>query len=519
MKQATNFLMCMFLIVAFYSGRANAGDIKSAGVKGTWNVGATWIGGVVPTASDNVTIANGDTVTLNGARDTCKCNNLTIGEGTATRLRFITTDTVNLVINGNLIVSANATLIMNSNTIPSSAGVAHTINLKGDLTNSGTLDFRTGTSGSTLSVCNLTLSGSTNSILNVPYVSSSSGEFNSITINKSSGAKVILASDIITAGGSTTGPTICNAGYNFISGLVETGNFKLVYQGSTSAQVKGYSELSYVVGNFARGLSSSAGGSKDFPVGDANGYRPLYVRSTTSGTATGHLVIVKCVPGNANTGSSVLSGGIDKVSAVRYHQVTYSNPFAGAATMSFDLFKPTYGADDGVAAGNTNLRVAISSDNRATWTGLNQSIPDTTVIPSQIAPDSLIPANVKTLASGSSLYIAIARVTGTTENSLVYTGTSVRLGNETPSTFLLSQNYPNPFNPTTAISYQLSAAGNVTLTVFDVLGKEVAILVNEKKEAGEHTIQFNASDLSSGMYFYTLHAGNVVETKKMILMK
>jgi hypothetical protein len=88
-----------------------------------------------------------------------------------------------------------------------------------------------------------------------------------------------------------------------------------------------------------------------------------------------------------------------------------------------------------------------------------------------------------------------------------------------PSVFSLSQNYPNPFNPGTAISYQLPVNSFVTLKVYDVLGNEVAALVNEQKPAGEYEVEFNASELGSGIYFYQLKAGSFVETKKMMLLK
>jgi hypothetical protein len=85
--------------------------------------------------------------------------------------------------------------------------------------------------------------------------------------------------------------------------------------------------------------------------------------------------------------------------------------------------------------------------------------------------------------------------------------------------FSLKQNYPNPFNPITKISYRLPASGFVTLVVYDLFGKEVATLVNEEKPAGNYQVKFDAPQLSSGIYFYRLHAGNLVETKKMILLK
>lgn len=88
-----------------------------------------------------------------------------------------------------------------------------------------------------------------------------------------------------------------------------------------------------------------------------------------------------------------------------------------------------------------------------------------------------------------------------------------------PSEFYLNQNYPNPFNPSTKISWQSPVSGHQTLKVFDVLGNEVATLVDEYKEAGRYEVNFDASKLSSGIYFYKLQTGSFVETKKMILMK
>lgn len=86
-------------------------------------------------------------------------------------------------------------------------------------------------------------------------------------------------------------------------------------------------------------------------------------------------------------------------------------------------------------------------------------------------------------------------------------------------TFTLEQNYPNPFNPSTAIRFSLHDQANVKLRVFDVLGKEVAVLVNTRMGAGDYTINFNASKLNSGVYFYQLLTQNGTETKKMMLIK
>jgi hypothetical protein len=95
-----------------------------------------------------------------------------------------------------------------------------------------------------------------------------------------------------------------------------------------------------------------------------------------------------------------------------------------------------------------------------------------------------------------------------------------------PTKTTLSQNYPNPFNPTTAISYQLSAVGHTTLKVYDVLGREVATLVNEVKQPGVYSVHWNArlpggqaTGIASGVYFYRLQAGSFTETRKLVVLR
>jgi hypothetical protein len=87
------------------------------------------------------------------------------------------------------------------------------------------------------------------------------------------------------------------------------------------------------------------------------------------------------------------------------------------------------------------------------------------------------------------------------------------------SDYKLMQNYPNPFNPATKITFYIPSDSHVFIKVFDILGKEIATLVNDNLSAGKHEIDFNASKLSSGIYFYTLNAGSFVSSKKMVLIK
>lgn len=96
---------------------------------------------------------------------------------------------------------------------------------------------------------------------------------------------------------------------------------------------------------------------------------------------------------------------------------------------------------------------------------------------------------------------------------------SVKNENINPVTFSLEQNCPNPFNPSTKISWQSPVAGQQTIKVYDVLGNDIAILVDEYKPAGSYEVDFNASSLPSGVYFYQLSSGEFIQTRKMILIK
>jgi hypothetical protein len=101
---------------------------------------------------------------------------------------------------------------------------------------------------------------------------------------------------------------------------------------------------------------------------------------------------------------------------------------------------------------------------------------------------------------------------------MIVTEVESEIGN-VPGIYTLSQNYPNPFNPNTTIRYQIPVRNLVTLKLYDILGREIITLVNEEKAAGSYEINWNASTLSSGVYFYQLKAGEFVSTKKMILIK
>jgi hypothetical protein len=106
----------------------------------------------------------------------------------------------------------------------------------------------------------------------------------------------------------------------------------------------------------------------------------------------------------------------------------------------------------------------------------------------------------------------------------VYASTNILTGigekqQSVPLTAQLSQNYPNPFNPSTTIRYDLPQKSHVTLSVYNVLGQQVSILVQGEQESGYHEVRFDGSNLASGVYFYRLQAGTSVETKKLLLLR
>ncbi len=594
MKRAIYFfLFSLFLVFGFTSQAFS--QITSAQT-GNWGDAATWTGGVVPTAADNVVIASGMTVTINVADAACKDLEVTGNlyfDGATTGL--------GITVNGNLLIDATGKFISSKST-PTSGQYFQSIDLKGNLTvtSGGTFVMRK-SSGSNLSVTRVLFSGTTNSVINLSKTnySSSFEQFNSVEINKTSGAKVILQSGNLFHNNNSS-----NGADSLIltSGVIETGSNMWVTLRTSSDAIVGGSASSYINGIIGHGISNGGGNATDiFPVGDATTYRPINVRFNAPSNSTGHFVYVTLHNGNANTGSSTFSSGIDKVSELRYYEIGYNDGGAGAAAMGIYGFDPTYQADDGVADGNTNLRVAYSTDAQATWSDAGPSGVTTS------APDTLVSDSLTTnisLATGTSMFVALARVTGTTEdplpveltsfayklnqnnvtlnwrtatetnnsgfevqkssdkinfakiafvkgsgtstNSNSYSFTDNNVGNsktvyyrlnqidmsgkssysktievnlDLPSTYSLDQNYPNPFNPSTKISYTIAKSGMVKLSVYNTLGQQVKDLVNGFQETGNYSINFDASKLESGVYFYKLETGNFVKTIKMMLIK
>jgi hypothetical protein len=143
--------------------------------------------------------------------------------------------------------------------------------------------------------------------------------------------------------------------------------------------------------------------------------------------------------------------------------------------------------------------------------------PDNSAAPFLLKP---LVANTPSPAMDHVTYMMNSNVSNSFPTGIATRSAIVSVENEeTPIEYALHQNYPNPFNPTTTLKYQIPELSFTTIKVFDVLGNEVVTLVNKEKPVGSYEVQFDATGLPSGLYFYTLNSGNFVETKKMILIK
>jgi photosystem II stability/assembly factor-like uncharacterized protein len=153
------------------------------------------------------------------------------------------------------------------------------------------------------------------------------------------------------------------------------------------------------------------------------------------------------------------------------------------------------------AGGSGRPAVKVSTDNGTTWQEMSQGLSGSDV-------EALLIDRTGCLFAGTSDH-GVFRSAGST---------SMQDSRLAPQVCALSQNYPNPFNPTTTIRYELPKASHVALSVFDILGREIATLLNEEKSAGTYTVQWDASGVSSGVYFYRLRAGDFVQTRRMMLV-
>jgi len=344
---------------------------------------------------------------------------------------------------------------------------------------------------------------------------------------------------------ATSGSIYTSMMVNVVVG--RTGDYFAAYLPSTSTTL--FNARLYVKlaanGNLAFGISKTTAGSGGIFYGDS-----------TFSTGVTYLLVLKYT---FNVGSTTddditlyaFSGAVPSTEP----GTTYVGPVTGTATDVADLGR--FALRQGSTASSPNIIV----DGLYTETSWNNN-----VLPVELASfTSLINKRDVTLnwatsaetnnsgfeierSSSNSEWSKVGSVVGngTTNSAVNYTFTDrnlasgnysyrlkqidfngnfeyFNLNNEVnigiPVKFDMSQNYPNPFNPSTTINYDIPADGKVSVKLFDMSGKEVAVLVNEVKTAGYYSVKFNASSLSSGVYFYNITADNFTATKKMMLVK
>jgi subtilisin-like proprotein convertase family protein len=146
----------------------------------------------------------------------------------------------------------------------------------------------------------------------------------------------------------------------------------------------------------------------------------------------------------------------------------------------------------------------------------------------KVKPENSLNSTFQGMSSQGQWRLKVKDVTGVNGGSLTSWGIQINnsqvigiqnISNEVPAKFTLGQNYPNPFNPVTNIEFSISKAANTKMTVYDITGKEVAVLVNKQLTAGTYKVDFDASHLATGTYFYRLESGDFTEVKKMLLVK
>jgi hypothetical protein len=201
----------------------------------------------------------------------------------------------------------------------------------------------------------------------------------------------------------------------------------------------------------------------------------------------------------------------DTIKTVPFFADTLTTFMNAAGTAASNIISPVSFT---MAPGN--IVKAIKLDSIARWYWRNPGTLDASII----KVDSIKYVNLayNTTAPAYS-YGTDKKPAGAPEWFGIVLGVEKLSGKGVPTAFTLGQNYPNPFNPSTTISYGITASSHVTLKVYDMLGKEVVTLVNEAQSAGLYRVRFDASHLSSGLYFYRLTAGSTTAAKKMLFVK
>lgn len=247
---------------------------------------------------------------------------------------------------------------------------------------------------------------------------------------------------------------------NWVSGNVEGFTFVTPSGNPLSGQFAARLETKSIMGNLVPAVLSAGSDGEGFPVSQRHGQLSFYYKFSKT-VSTAYLFV----------------------------------------SVGFKKGKDGIGA--GVLAINTPADNYIPVTIPVTY--INEEIPDLGVILIQVTDQNLSPAASGSYAEIDDLSFSIL--------------TDVNDESAGVNDFSLEQNFPNPFNPSTRINYQIAKDNFVTLKVYDIIGNEVAALVNNQQPAGKYSVDFNSANLPSGVYLYRLQAGNYIQTRKMTLIK
>jgi hypothetical protein len=502
---------------------------SSTSTGGNWNSGSTWATGNVPGVGTVVEIVSGATVTLTGDRNRSA---LTIIKGT------LNCGTNNITGTGDFILASGATLQIGSANGITSSGA------NGNIRATGTRSFN--------QFANYIYDGSVAQITGNGLPTT----VKNLTINNAAGVTLSANTSISGALNLINGNLLTNVNTFSIGTSVTNPGSLNVTSGKT-------------IGNFNRWISNSS--NILFPVGtSATKYTPVELSNVVgSGTFT-----VTAIPG-------LHPNALDTNMLQMYWKLT--NAGLTSADLTFNYLDADVVGDENqyelgryngiswaiispITLNTTNNTASISGINSfSDWTlGEDGALPVELTSFSATTTGSTVRLNWNTATEINNYGFEIERmlnVRGQTSDSWEKIGfvnghgnsnspknysyeeknvssgkhsyrlkqidndgqfeysSSVLVDLENLSTFSLDQNYPNPFNPSTTIKFSLPAALNVKITIFNLLGQEIQILVNEIREAGIHEISFNAQNLNSGVYLYKIEAGSYIQTRKMTLIK
>ncbi|MEM1117179.1 MAG: FlgD immunoglobulin-like domain containing protein [Bacteroidota bacterium] len=496
-------------------------------LSGNWSDPATWSGGAVPTATDDVVIDS--TVTIDV--DDAVANNVTIrGEGDADgwlRMDRGGVDNVakGITIFGDLTIDADGEFRPLSNqdedTSVGFGEIYHRLTIHGSIDNSsgGTFDMRRGATSTdppSAAFIDLIFAGDEDATLHLGDYDNNDNQLFRTEIAKENGATVTLLNDATMDNNS-------RATFTLTSGYLDTGDFRFTLISNNSSVVVGGSPASYVIGELARGLPKGTVSSQNnrfYPVGDEDGYRPVTVY-VTERPSDDQFFGVRAISGDADSGSSTFEGGLTDVSPVRYYAFEWYF-FDSSDAINIDRIEISYGGDDEVPEGSTDFVVASSIDDFTTWTNAGGFDTDGTTahLTSLASPPTAIQSGdlsgwefdfevVGTDVVGDVYYAAV----GTTGAF----GTSVSRGPEVEALRLGAS--PNPTSGSATISFALDAPADVTVEVFDVMGRRVATLADGTLAAGAQELTWDGAGLAAGLYHVRLRAGSVVAARTLSIVR